>query len=313
MANFGNFDMDLGDQRVLVTGGAGFIGSHLCSHLVDGGSDVCIIDNLAKGMDDYVPKAADFHQVDVLSDDLKSIVTEFDPTVVVHLAAIHFVPYCNDHPEETVDVNVIGFRNLLNGLDELSNLEYVLYTSSANVYQPQESPHQEDSSPVEPDGIYGKTKLIGEDLLKKFHLETGVPSVSVRTFNVYGSNETNPHLIPEIIEQIDSDTAELELGNLRPKRDFIHVSDVVSALVAVLNAGGEGYRTYNLGTGTEHSVQEVAEIICNHFGYEIQIVQESGRKRENDRYHLCADIQRARSELDWEPEITIQEGIDRLV
>ncbi|MCK4733477.1 MAG: NAD(P)-dependent oxidoreductase, partial [Methanophagales archaeon] len=216
------------------------------------------------------------------------------------LAAIHYIPYCNENPGETFDVNVMGTRNLL----EACEAEF-FFGSSAAVYPPLNGALSEDlHGPID---IYGKTKLIGEDLVKLHNKK----AIIARFFNVYGPNDTNPHLIPEIVDQIKEGKRKIELGNLTPMRDYIHVDDVCKAIIALLKHGEEG--VYNIGTGVENSVEGVMEIVSEILDGEIQIVQDKRRMRKVEREHLLADITKIQSETGWKHRIKLKEGLKRLI
>lgn len=300
------------NQDVLVTGGAGFIGSHVAKQLDTVGASVLAIDNCFAGSESLVPDGVRFEQVDIRSDELESVVRDFDPDAIVHLAAIHYIPYCNANPEETFQVNVMGTRNLLSAAREVSNLETVVFASSAAVYPPREEANTE-SSQTGPMDIYGETKLVGEDLAELFQKQTGVPTAATRLFNVYGPNETNEHLIPAILTQIRDGKREIELGNLTPKRDFIHVSDVATAITTLVKEFDGSFRTYNIGTGTEYSVREVVTKTSEALGEEIEIAQDDQRVRESDRPHLKADNSRLCEEFSWEPEVDFVSGLRELL
>lgn len=304
--------MTLEDQRVLVTGGAGFIGSHVTRALLEDGADVTIVDDVFAGQREHVPDGARFHKVDIRTDEFSELVLESEPGVIVHLAALHYIPYCNDNPEETFDVNVMGTRNLLEAARELDDLQRVVYASSAAVYPPRDDGHSETDDPG-PMDIYGRTKLVGEDLLEYFHAQTDIPSTSVRLFNVYGPNETNPHLIPAILEQLEDGNRSIELGNLSPSRDFIYVGDVADGFVTLATEVTEGYNVYNVGTGEAYTVREVAEKVGEALGEELDISQAEDRVRESDRPHLRADISRIEAETNWRPETDFVDGLRSLL
>ena len=299
-------------KQILITGGAGFIGSHLARRLTQTGAAVLIADNCFAGRESLVPEEAQFEQVDIRKNDLRETVREFDPDGIVHLAALHHIPYCNANPEEAFQVNVMGTRNLLAAARELSGLETMVFASSAAVYPPREEANSEVSE-TGPGDIYGRTKLIGEDLMRLFQRETGVPTTSARLFNVYGPDETNEHLIPAVLKQVRAGDRTIELGNLTPKRDFVHVSDVSRGLATLLEGTESGYTTYNIGTSTEYSVREVVEKTSEALGEEIEIVQAQDRVRESDRPHLKSDITRIRADHGWEPEVEFVDGLRELV
>ena len=311
-----NSEGGTGEQNsVLVTGGAGFIGSHVAERLLESGWDVHIADNCFAGSKDLVPDGATFYETDIRSGEFRRLVQAIAPRRIVHLAAIHYIPYCNDHPGEAFDVNVMGSRNVYRAARELDDLESVVFASSAAVYPPGDAPNREEDH-VAPVDIYGQTKLVGEDLLELFADEmgdAGVSCVAARLFNVFGDDETNPHLVPAILDQLREGDRTLTLGNLTPKRDFVHVSDVADALVALSDGFDGSYRTFNVGTGTECSVREVVGYVGGLLGEDIEITQTERRTRKTDRQHLCANVERIRTEIGWEPRLSFVDGLGDLL
>ena len=299
-------------STVLVTGGAGFVGSHLVTALVDRKASVVVVDDLFAGRREHVPDGVAFYDRDVRSDAFADTVREVAPDAIVHLAAIHHVPYCNANPEEAFEVNTMGTRTLLEAARDLEGLQQLVFASTAAVYEPGEGPHEE-TDPPGPIDIYGRTKLVAEDLVEKFCAETGVPATSARLFNVYGTNETNEHLIPAILDQLRDGAREIELGNLTPARDFVHVTDVASALVALLAEFDGDYRAYNVGTGTEHTVREVVEHTSAALGEPIEITQDRARVRESDRPHLRPSVERIEREIGWRADVAFTEGLRELL
>jgi UDP-glucose 4-epimerase len=300
-------------QQVLITGGIGFIGSYVARQLLEEGSAVHAVDNGFTGSHDLVPNEVAVHDVDIRGkNEISDVVTEVDPDVLIHLAAIHFIPYCNKNPEEAFNVNVIGTRNVLEAASNSDNLKRVVNASSAAVYEPAPGPHIE-SEGVGPTDIYGRTKLVAEDEARLFSQDTGIPTASARLFNTYGIRETNSHLIPAILEQLEDESRAVDLGNLTPARDFIHASDVADALVTLAREFERDYRTYNVGTGTEHTVREVVDAVGDALGEEITIAQDEDRVRESDRPHLEADISRLTTEFNWEPRYELREGLKEII
>jgi UDP-glucose 4-epimerase len=304
--------MTLEEHRVLITGGAGFVGSGIARTLVDSGATVDIVDNLFAGRRELVPEDATFHEHDIRSDELKETLQTCRPTAIFHLAAIHSIPYCTEHPEAAFEVNAMGTRMLFDAARELDTLEQVVYASTAAVYPPRDEAHIEDTDPA-PIDVYGRTKLIGEDHARLFHADTGVPTVSARLFNIFGPNDTNDHLIPAIVEQLRNGTSAIELGNLTPERDFVYKGDVVRALTKILLEFDGSYRTYNVGTGTAYSVSEVVECIGDALNEDIEIIQDESRTRTNDRAKLQADPARIRQEIGWQPQTEFVDGLQSLL
>lgn len=305
--------MTVEGKQILVTGGIGFIGSYLTRQLLQREARVHALDNGFTGSKNLVPDEVKVHKADIRdSNAVNNVFDDVNPDILVHLAAIHFIPYCNENPEEAFNVNVLGTRNVLEAARETNDLARVVNTSSAAVYEPAPGPHVENKG-IGPTDIYGRTKLIAEDEARLFNVDTDIPTASARLFNVYGIRETNSHLIPAILDQLGSQSPSIELGNLTPARDFIHASDVASALVTLASEFDDGYCTYNVGTGTEHSVREVVDAVADAFGEDITIEQDEERVRESDRPHLKADISRITSEFDWEPKYELREGLRQVI
>lgn len=299
------------NKRILVTGGAGFVGHHLVQRLSDEPSNkIYIIDNLSFGRKKLIPnkKNVIFHKADIYSEETIKIISEIKPQVVYHLAAIHFVPYCNKHPEGTFIVNVMGTRNLLNVLLGIKP-EFLFFASTAAVYSPAKGPHNEETSVIAPIDIYGSTKLIGEDLCYLFYKKTNVTTVIGRLFNIYGPGETNPHFIPSLMEQINKRVKIIKLGNLYPKRDYIHVKNIVDYLIKLYAEIDSGFHIFNIGTGKEYSVRETLKILNSIVKHKLTIIQATGLKRKVDRPHLLADIRKISQKVKKTDHIDFRQGL----
>ncbi len=301
--------------KILVTGGAGFIGSHLVKRLIALNHKILVIDDLSFGKIELVPQRSSdlrFVEGDIVNMNLLvGLMEEFHPEIVIHLAALHFIPYCNDHPTKTTEVNIIGTRRLIESCRIIKPHTFV-FASSAAVYGISDGQLNEEAL-LEPTDIYGISKLIGEDLCKLFWRETGVRTIITRIFNTYGPDETNPHVIPEIIKQLEAGKPEIELGNIESKRDFINVSDVVGAFIALLGDFRGELGIFNIGSGREYSIREVIEICGRIIEKEIKAKSSESRRRRSDRIHILADIKKIMKETNWKPKIGIEEGLKGLL
>ncbi len=300
--------------KILVTGGAGFIGSATIAELQKHGHDIYVIDDLSFGNRDFltIPDTY-FHQIDILNEDgLTEVIHKIDPDWIIHLAAIHFIPYCNQNPFKSSNINIQGTINVLNAAKSLKNLEKMFFASTAAVYPicDYAIPETQQTNPLD---IYGLSKLAGEHLMNEFYLQTSIPTVVCRFFNAFGPNETNLHLIPEIQRQVNSGLRTIELGNLEPKRDFIHTYDMARAILLLLNKFDAGIEVFNLGGGQEYSVIDVVKEFESQLGEEIAIKVDQSRVRKVERMHLLADISKLKAFINWEPEISLSEGIKTLL
>ncbi|MDF2753108.1 MAG: putative NDP-sugar dehydratase or epimerase/NAD binding domain 4, partial [Gaiellaceae bacterium] len=221
-------------RRVFVTGGAGFIGSHLVERLVSAGDSVTVADDLSRGRREWLHPDAELYEADVRDGDaLRRAVAQAAPEIVVHLAAMHFIPAVDGAPDLAWDVNVNATRTLLDALARRPP-ELLLFASTAAVYPDRRGPIPE-TCPPEPFDLYGRTKLEGERLVREFESTTGTRCVVARIFNVIGNRETNAHVVPDLVGQLRAGSSRVRLGNLEPRRDYTDVVDAAAALERLLS------------------------------------------------------------------------------
>jgi len=301
-------------MKTLVTGGAGFIGSAIVPALQKEKHDIYVLDNLSFGSRDFIDVPdSNFFLGDIRDKERgEEVIAQVAPDIVVHLAAIHFIPYCNQHPYEAADTNIRGTINVLNACKSLPSLQKIFFASTAAVY-PISDEAVSEGHRILPLDIYGLTKFTCESLCREFWLDTKIDTVICRFFNAFGPNETNPHLIPEIEKQLKEGLRTIRLGNLTPKRDFIHTFDMASAVLKLLNQDGLGYDIFNLGRGIEYSVVEIVEAFGRQLKEEIKIEVDPARVRKVERQHLLADVSKLKQKTGWEPVWGIDEGIRDLI
>jgi UDP-glucose 4-epimerase len=297
---------------ILVTGGGGFVGHQLVSELLENEHDarVFVLDNFTFGKRTHIPVSA---RVEVLECDLRDrsrllhVIGAHAFDVVFHLAALHFIPYCNAHPAECLEANIIGTRNLFEALRRQERLRLLSNTSTMAVYAISDQPHREDVG-VAPMDVYGRSKLAGEDLARLFHLDTGVPTITWRLTNAVGSNETNEHLFPTILKQLLAGARTVHLGNLEPRRNYIDTRDVSRIMRAPLRRLLRGYTVANLGSETELSVREVVQLFEECLQEPIAIDQDPQRVRPVERQRLQPAISRM-LEIAEPPRYSLRESV----
>lgn len=301
-------------KRVLITGGCGFVGKSIIEKCLDE-FELNILDNFTSGKDraqtieNIEKENLSIYNVDIRnSNQVKEIVKKIEPDIIIHLAAVHYIPECENNPQNAVATNVTGTVNLLSAAPK--NCRFI-FTSSGAVYKPKTKPLTENTA-VEPVDIYGYTKHQGEKYVEYLSHKIGFQSVIVRLFNVIGPGETNPHILPEIMAQLKAGRRKLQLGNITSRRDYIDVEDVADGFLKLASIEGfENNTIVNLASGSTNSVEELLEEIRKTSRIDFDIVIDDSRIRKNDRPILCADIQRLEELTSWHPQKTLSETIER--
>jgi UDP-glucose 4-epimerase len=296
---------------VLVTGAAGFIGSTLCRTLLSSGRRVVGYDDLSRGRREFLPPGMPLVEGDIRDGTrMRDTVEAAAPDLVVHLAAMHFIPDCIARPADTMDVNVEGTRRVLDSCRG-SSVRRVVVASTGAVYAPSDAPCHEERTSIGPLEVYGESKLAAEQLVANFQRETGVSATVLRLFNAIGRNETNPHVVPHIFESVRaSDT--IRLGNVAPRRDYIDTRDIADAILASAE-GPDGLSVFNVGTGVAWSVQDIVERLAQVLGRDLKIESETARKRTTERMLLVADPDSIRRATGWTPRFRLEESLSDLV
>jgi UDP-glucose 4-epimerase len=298
--------------RIVVTGGAGFIGSHFVERLVAAGEEVVVLDDLSRGRREWLPAGAELHELDVRdASALRQTLADLPPDTVVHLAALHYIPAVEDAPRLASEINVAGTRVLLEALAE-SRPKLFLFASSAAVYPDQPGPIAESCAPS-PIDLYGRTKLEGERLVTEFAEQTGARAIVARIFNVIGSRETNPHVVPEVIGQLRSGGLPLRIGNLNPRRDYTDVRDAAAALERLLGCADDDRSVFNVGSGRSVSVAELIRECEEILRRPIEVRVEQRRLRAQDRAELVADSRLLRQTTGWQPTYSLRETLTELL
>lgn len=300
-------------DRVLVTGGAGFIGSHLADSLLDSGAEVLVFDDFSLGRREHLDRPDAAGRLAVIDGDIRSgsdlrPVAEFAPDTVFHMAALHFIPYCNAHPQEALDVNVLGLDAVIRSVRAVPVQRFV-FPSSGAIYGFGDEPWPETAAAL-PDEIYGISKWMGEQLMGRFSQDRPeVRTVIARLFNTYGPRETNPHVLPDIMRCLNEGKT-VELGNLWPQRDLIFVTDTAAGLMAAA-PGEPGLAVFNVGTGTGTTIQDVLQAIEEITGNPLDVRQVPGRMRDADG-HLVSSPRKL-MDTGWKPEYDLRAGLRQLL
>ncbi len=291
-------------KNVLVTGGAGFIGSHLCEGLLAAGYRVRVLDSLVYGKREWVPAACEFLEGDIRDiDACHRAATGMDG--VLHCAAMSRSGPSQEHLDLCTQSNIAGTQNMLLAARDAGVRKFI-YSGSSTYYGSRTPPHRE-SDPPDFLNIYGLTKRVGEQYCLLFDEGFGLPCIVLRYFNVYGPRqpETGAYaLVLGIFLRRAAEEKTLEIhGDGAQRRDFVHVRDIVSANLAALKSPVHG-EVFNVGSGTNISVRELADMISP------DQVHVEGRK--GDSAATLADITKIRAALGWTPQVSFTDGLKEL-
>src|SRR4051795_2299619 len=308
-------------MRVLVAGGAGYIGSVVTAALLADGHEVTVLDDLSTGHADAVPEGAALARVSL--HDSAPVLADVRPEAVLHFAAKSLVGVSQQRPEEYWDTNVAGTLALLEAM-RAQNCRRIVFSSTAATYgEPEQVPIREDA-PTRPTNTYGATKLAVDAMLTSYAAAHDFAAVSLRYFNVAGAafglgerHTTETHLIPIALQVVAGTREAMTVyGEDYPTpdgtciRDYIHVADLADAHLLALPAPAAGeHRIYNLGNGTGFSVQEVVDAVRKVTGHPVPVVV--GDRRAGDPAQLVAASDRIRADLGWTPRHTDLAGIVR--
>jgi nucleoside-diphosphate-sugar epimerase len=304
--------MKLNMDRALVTGGAGFIGSHLAEALVSEGVDVAILDNLSTGNPENLDLIRDritFYEGDIRDRDLLENAAE-NADVIFHLAAIASVPQSVEHPVESAMVNDIGTLHVLEAARR-NHAKRVVLSSSCAVYGDDlQLPKVETMAP-KPLSPYAFQKMTGEGYARLYHDLYRLESVCLRYFNVFGPRQdpSSPYsgVISLFMTQAAAKRPPMIYGDGQQYRDFIFVKDVVAANLLASQAADAGGRAFNVGTGSFVRIGDLWEQVCRLAGLDIRPC--FAPPRPGDILESVADIGRIRSELGFSPEYAFEEGL----
>ena len=297
-------------MNFIVTGGAGFIGSHLTKYLINKGHSVSVIDNLQRGSLENLQEIKDqinFHQIDILDyETMKDVAENADG--IFHQAALGSVPQSFQEPEKYHQVNAIGTENVLK-LGKEFDIK-VVYASSSSVYGNQDKfPIKEDAEkkPLNP---YGQSKLKAEQFATEY-AKKGVRVIGLRYFNVFGIGQ-NPNyagVVPKFIELLAEHKPPTIFGDGNQQRNFTFIDDVVEANLLAFESKIE-HAFINIATGVMTSVKELADIMIRLSGLSIEPIYE--KAREGDIEKSQADITLAKEQINWSPKTTLKTGLEKI-
>ena len=304
---------------VLVTGAGGFIGSRLVQRLVEQCARVRAFVRYNSRADFGLLKqlpAQTLAQLEIFAGDLRDAhalaLAAEGIHLVFHLGALISIPYSYLHPDEVVESNILGTLNVLQACRTHGCC--LVHTSTSEVYGSALTVPITEAHPLQGQSPYSASKIGADKLVESFYRAYGVQAVTVRPFNTYGPGQSARAVIPAIITQALTQDV-INLGNLEAKRDFTYLDDTVDGFIKAAEAGGVQGETFNLGTGTEISIGELAQLVIKLVGRPVQIAVDAERLRPeaSEVTRLLSDNSKARQLLGWQPQTTLSDGLEQTI
>lgn len=299
-------------MKIAVTGGAGFIGSHIVDAYVGSGHEVHVLDDFSTGQPINLNPHAQVHEVDVADPRAAELILAIKPDVLNHHAAQMDVRRSVGDPAFDARVNIIGFVNLLEASKDAGVKQVIFASSGGAVYGDREPIPSNEEHPTVPLSPYGVSKLSGEFYLSYYHLAFGLPYVALRYANVYGPRQSShgeAGVVAIFISQFLAGKNPVINGDGMQTRDYVFVGDVVRANLAALGSPYVG--PVNIGTGIETDVVTICRLLRQGLGADVEAVH--GPAKLGEQRRSCLEISLAHRVLGWKPEVALKAGLDKTI
>ena len=296
-------------KKYLVTGGAGFIGSHLVDKLIEQGNDVVVIDNLSTGKKENLNFKADFYNVDIQSPEISEIFKKVRPEVVFHYAAQIDVRKSVENPVESAKTNILGSLNILENCRKFGVKKVIFASTGGAIYGDAEIVPTPESYLAQPVSPYGIEKLTVEHYLNFYKREYGLDYLILRFANVYGPRQNSKGeagVVAIFCDKILAGEQVIINGDGKQTRDFVFVGDIIRANILGIEKNKSGI--FNIGTGIETDINAIFGKLKKAFGLEIK--ENHIDKKSGEQKRSCLDFSKSKTEFGWQPQYSLEKGLE---
>lgn len=300
-------------SRVLIFGAGGFVGSYLCKEFLNNGYKVSGTD---KGEGSALPSEVDFYRTDLMqANEVEKLIGQIQPDIIVNLAAISSVGASWNMPQTTMAINVIGALNIMEAARKSEKKPRILFVGSSEEYVISENPLDENTQ-LNANNPYGISKVTQEQFAKLYREQYGLKIYCVRPFNHTGIGQRDSFVLPSFCKQVaeidkSGKDGKIQVGNLKVKRDFSHVKDVVRAYRMIVESDNCN-QIYNVGSGDAYSLEDMLTYIIGLSNQHIEIEVDQNRIRPTDQLVICCDRSLIGKELGWEPQYNVYDALKEM-
>lgn len=300
-------------SRVLIFGAGGFVGSYLCKEFLNNGYKVSGTD---KGEGSALPSEVDFYRTDLMqANEVEKLIDQIQPDIIVNLAAISSVGASWNMPQTTMAINVIGALNIMEAARKSEQKPRILFVGSSEEYVISENPLDENTQ-LNANNPYGISKVTQEQFAKLYREQYGLKIYCVRPFNHTGIGQRDSFVLPSFCKQVaeidkSGKDGKIQVGNLKVKRDFSHVKDVVRAYRMIVESDNCN-QIYNVGSGNAYSLEDMLTYIIGLSNQHIEIEVDQNRIRPTDQPVICCDRSLIGKELGWEPQYNVYDALKEM-
>jgi UDP-glucose 4-epimerase len=301
-------------MKILITGGAGFIGSHLTDQLIKAGNEVIVVDNLSTGKEDNLNPKAKFYKLDIRDSKIFNVFENEKPEMVFHYAAQIDIRKSTEDPIESANINILGTLNLLENCRKFGTKKIVFASSGGAIYGDAEIIPTPENYPPLPASPYGIEKLIAEHYLDFYKKSYGLNHLILRYANVYGPRQNSKGeagVVAIFTDKLSKNQIPVINGDGTQTRDYVFVNDVVDAAMLALEDSKFKKPIFNIGTGVETSVNNLYELITKEVGKDISANYAPSKIGEQKR--SCLDSSKIKKELNWQPKYNLEKGIKKTI
>jgi len=308
----GHLDQNFNKESILIIGGTGFIGSKFYEMIIRKGYSVDVL-----GLPvDYKLPFENYYAINIFnSEELENFFKKKQYTNIFHLAALIDVNESLLKPKKYYEINSFGTLNILEAIRKYQKHAKLIFNSTGLVYGNTDCFPITEKNTIKPNTPYAFSKYIAEEIIKSYSINYNIKAIIFRLFTVYGPGQKSNMFIPSFIKRCLNER-EITIGNTNVTRDYIYITDVLSLLEKTLNKKIKNFDIYNVASGEEYKILEIAKLILKYTNRdisEVKVKSDLKRSSQNEIHRICVNIEKVRNEFNWKPSVSLEQGIKETI